>query len=85
MFWCSGAKKKRRRVVEAVRDFAMLPGPQRLWVRGWLKWPEITGRWPFSPGALVKLASLLSSLSWPTEVSDLGKGAISYVELLILH
>ena len=63
----------------------MLPGPQRHWVRGWVKWLEITGRWPFSPGALVKLASLLSSLSWPTEVADLGIGASPYGELLILH
>ena len=74
-------------VVDAARDFAMLPGAQRHWVRGWLKWPQITisgeniGRWPFSPDALVKLASFLICLSWPTEVTD----SISYVELLILY
>ena len=27
---CSGAEGKRRKVIEAARDFAMLPGPQRL-------------------------------------------------------
>ena len=40
--------------------------------------------WPFSPGALVKLAAFLSSLSWPCEVTDLGPGGVSYLELLIL-
>ena len=34
---------------------------------------------------LVKLASFLSSLTWPSEVVDLGAGGISYVELLILY
>ena len=34
---------------------------------------------------LVKLAAFLSSLSWPGEVSDLGPGGISYIELLILY
>ena len=34
---------------------------------------------------MAKLATFLSSLSWPSEVSDLGPGEISYVELLILY
>ena len=69
----------------------MLPGPQSLWVGGGFKWPDIhisgddVGRWPFSTGALVKLAAFLSSLSWPSEVTDLGPGGVSYVELLILY
>ena len=91
LVWCSGAKGKRRRVVEAVRDFAMLPGHQRLWVGGWQRWPVFTipgddvGRWPFSVGALVKVAAFFSNLSWPTEVSDLDKWGVSYVELVILY
>ena len=74
-----------------VRDYAMLPGPQRLWGGGWFRWPCVhiseddVSRWPFSPGCLVKLAAFLSSLTWPTEVVDLGAGGISYVELLILY
>ena len=32
------------------------------------------GRWPFSVGALVKLASFLSGLHLPTQVSDSGNG-----------
>ena len=41
MVWSSGGRPKRRRVVETVGDFAMLPGPQRLWVGDWFKWPDI--------------------------------------------
>ena len=80
LVWCSGAKGKGRRFLDAVRDFAMIPGPQRLWVGSWVRWPQIVvsgddvSRWPFSPGALVKLAAFLSSLSWPGEVTDLGPG-----------
>ena len=78
MVWSAGGKQKRSRPVEAVRDYAMLPGPQRLWVGGWFQWPGINiteddvARWPFSPGCLVKLAAFLSSLSWPAEVVDWG-------------
>ena len=91
LVWCSGAKGKRRRVIDGVRDFAMIPGPQRLWVGSWFRWPDIVisgddvGCWPFSVGALVNLAAFLSSLSWPSEVSDLGPGGVSYVELVILY
>ena len=91
MVWSAGGRHKRRRPVEAVRDYAMLPGPQRLWVGGWFQWPVIriteddVSRWPFSPGCLVKLAAFLSSLTWPSEVVDLGAGGVSYVELLILY
>ena len=91
MVWSAGGRRKRRRPVEAVRDCAMLPGPQRLWTGSWIRWPTIVisgddlERWPFSPCALVKLAAFLSSLSWPGEVSDLGPGGISSFELLILY
>ena len=70
MVWSAGGRRKRRRPVDAVRDSAMLPGPQRLWVGGWFRWPDIhitgddVGYWPFSTGSLVKLAAFLSSLSW---------------------
>ena len=78
-------------LLKRLEDYAMLPGPHRIWVGGWFQWPvvHITGddvaRWPFSPGCLVELAAFLSSLSWPSEVVDLGAGGISYVELLILY
>ena len=74
MVWSAGSRHKRRRRVDAVRNYAMLPGPQRLWSGGWFRWPDIQisnddiGRWPSSTGALVKLAAFLSSLHWPDEV-----------------
>ena len=76
--------------MEAVREFAMLPGPELLWVRSWQEGPTISVTaddvrcWPFSVGSLLKLAAFLSSLNWPSEVRDLG-GGISHVELLILY
>ena len=91
LVWSVGSRQKRRRPVEAMRDYAMLPGAQRLWVGGWICWPSIditvddVSRWPFSSSCLVKLAAFLSSLTWPTEVVDLGAGGVSYVELLILY
>ena len=91
MVWSAGGRQKRRRPVEAIRDYAMLPGPQRLWVGGWICWPNIditvddVSRWPFSSSSLVQLAAFLSSLTWPTEVVDLGAGGVSYVEFLILY
>ena len=89
--WSAGGKRKQKRPIEAVRDYAMLPGPRRLWTGSWIRWPEISiseddlANWPFSPGSLVQLAAFLSSLSWPGEVTDLGPGGISYIELLILY
>ena len=80
MVWSSEGRPKLRRAEEAVRDFAMLPGPQTLWTGSWFKWPDIfitaddVSRWPFSVGALVEVAAFLSSLSWKTEISDLGGG-----------
>ena len=35
LVWCSGAPAKQRRVVKAVPDFVVLPGPHRLWLGGW--------------------------------------------------
>ena len=45
-------------------------------------WPCIevrdvdVGFWPYSVGLLVKLCSFLSSLHWPSTVSDLGVGGV---------
>ena len=41
--------------------------------------------WPYTTSLLVKWASFLCSLHWPSEGLDLGVGGISYVELLILY
>ena len=69
MVWCAGSESKKRKSMEAVRDLAMIPGPVGLRAHGGFKWPHIdvtvvdVARWPFSTGALIKLAAFLSCLS----------------------
>ena len=52
--WSAAANPKRRKVEQAVRNFAWLPGPARLWVSDWYQVPVacIGGAdvavWPFS-------------------------------------
>ena len=76
--------------MKAVRDFAALPGPHVLWTGAWQSWlaTVVTAwdvrYWPFSVGAVVKPTSFLGRLHWPAEVSGLGNGGVSHVELLIL-
>ena len=82
---------KRRRLVHAVRDLALLPGPPGIWLGEWVAGPVVAvdaddvAQWPYTPGLLVKWVSFLSSLHWPASGGDLGVGGISYVELLILY
>ena len=91
LVWSAGALQKRRRLVVAVRDRAFLPGLPRIWHSVWFQVPatvicsDDVALWPYTPGLLVKWASFLCSLHWPTEDLDLGVGGISYVELLILY
>ena len=91
LVWCAGSLPKRRRIVQAVRDYAGLPGPGALWSGGWLGWPETSVTaddvrvWLFSFGSVVKLVAFLGSLHWPTGIADLGCGGITVIELLILH
>ena len=90
MVWSAGALPKRRRIVHAVRDLAMLPGPPARWLGDWVAGLAFTigaddvARWPYTPGLLVKRVSFLGSLHWPVGRMDLGVGGISYVELLTL-
>ena len=82
---------KRRRIVHAVRNLAMLFGPSALWLGEWVVGRAVAigaddvARWPYTPGLLVKWVSFLNSLHWPVGRVDLGVGGVSYVELLILH
>ena len=91
MVWSAGSLPKRRRIVHAVRNFAMLLGPPALWLGEWVAGPSVAldaddvAQWPCTPGLLVKWVSFLGSLHWPVHGEDLGVGCISYVELLILH
>ena len=89
--WSSGGLVKKRKNRVSAWEFAWVPGPVGLWRHGSVGWPSIevgeddVGFWPYSVGLLVKLCSFLSSLHWPSTVSDLGVGGVSFVELLILY
>ena len=56
MVWSAGSLPKRRRIVHAVRDLALLPGPPALWVAS----PSVAldaddvAQWPYTHGLLVK-------------------------------
>ena len=71
MVWSAGALPKRRRIVHAVRNLAMLPGPTALWLGEWVAGPTVTigaddvAHWPHTPGLLIKRVSFLGSLHWP--------------------
>ena len=60
MVWCAGALPRRRRLVHAVRDLAMLPGPPTIWTGDWVLCPiavvyaEDVAHWPYTPALLVK-------------------------------
>ena len=91
MVWSAGSLPKRRRLVHAVRDLALLPGPPAIWLGEWVASPFVVitaddvAQWPYTPGLLVKWVSFLGSLHWPAHGGDLGVGGVSYVELLILY
>ena len=90
MVWSASSLPRRRRLVHAVRNLAMLPGPPALWLGEWVAGPSVAldaddvAQWPYTPGLLVKWVSFLGSLHWPVQRRDLGVGRISNVELLIL-
>ena len=87
LVWSAGTLPKRRRLVHAVRDHALLPGAAGVWVT--LVASSITADdvriWPYSVGILVKWVAFLSSLHWPAARADLGVGGVSFVEMLILY
>ena len=91
MVWCAGALPERRRLVHAVRDLAILPGPPALWLGEWVTGPAViigvddVAQWPCTPDLLDKWVAFLGSLHGPAGGVDLGVGGISYVELLILY
>ena len=91
LVWSTGALRKKRRLVFAVRDRAFLPGPPGIWYSEWCQVPGVVvssadvDLWPYTPGLLIKWVSFLNTLHWPVGNLDLGVGGISYVELLILY
>ena len=91
LVWSAGSLPKRKRIVHAGRNLAMLPGPPALLLGDWVAGPCVAigaddiAQWPYTPGLLVKWVSFLGSLHWPVGSVDLGVGGFSYVELLILY
>ena len=94
MVWSAGSLPKRRRLVHAVRNLALLPGPPAIWLGDWVAGPFVAvcdddiAQRPYSPSLfffLIKWVSFLGSLHWPAHGGDLGVGGVSYVELLILY
>ena len=91
LIWSAGALPKRRRLVDAVRNHAMLPGLAAIWTSDWVSMPPVViaaddvSAWPYSVGILVELVAFLSTLHWPASGADLGVGGVSYVELLLLN
>ena len=91
LVWSAGSLPKRRRIVDVVRNVALLPCPLHLWDSDWVGVPPVVVSaedvclWQYSVGILVKLVTLLGTLHWPSAGTYLGPGGISYVELLILY
>ena len=86
----AGSLPKRRRDVDAVRDFAFLPGPVGIWGGDWVSF-AVSGItvddvrvWPYSVSLLVKVSAFLGTLHWPACAVDFGVGGVSFVEMLIL-
>ena len=78
LVWSAGAIPKRRRLVLAVRNDAMLPGPAVNWTSDWASMPRVViaaddvCAWPCSVGILFKCVAFLSTLHWLASGADLG-------------
>ena len=64
LVWSASALTKRRRLVHAVHDQAMLPGPPALWDSEWISVPasavsaDHIAHWPYTTGLLFKMGGL---------------------------
>ena len=91
LVWSAGALPKRRRLVHAVRDRAMLPGPPDIWDSEWISVlasaisADDIAQWPYTTGILVIWVAFLGSLHGPAGGRDLGVGGVSHVELLFFE
>ena len=88
LVWSAGALPKRRRLVHAVRDLAVLPGPPAIWNSGWFIvlasaiGAQDVADW-HSVSLVLKCVAFMGSLHWPVGGADLGVGGVSFVEMLI--
>ena len=68
LVWSALSLPKRRRIVDVVRNVALLAGPLHLWDSGWVRVPPVAISAedvclrPYSVGILVKLVTFLGSL-----------------------
>ena len=91
LVWSAGSLPKKRRDVDAVRNFAFLPGPVDIWSGDWVSSAvscitvEDVQVWPYSVSLLVKILAFMGTLHWPASSVEFGVGGISFVELLILY
>ena len=85
LVWSAGALPKRRRLVLAVRDRAMLPGPAFIWTSAWVILPPLLQMRMLGFG-LTQLASWLSgSLSWEPCIGRLIGQIFGLVVFLVLR
>ena len=74
LVWSAGALPQRRKLVHAVRNRAMLPGPAVIRTSDWLGLPpaviaaEDVGAWPYSAGLLIMCVAFLSTVRWRAAV-----------------
>ena len=91
LVWSAGSLPKRRDIVDAVRNFAFLPGPVGLWSGEWVSFGvsgitvEDVRVWPYTVSLLVKVSAFLGTLHWPAGAVEFGVGGVSFVEVLILY
>ena len=84
LVWSAGALPKRRRLVHAVRDRAMLPGLPGIWDSEWVNVlasvisADDVAHWPYTTCLLVTWVAFLGTLHWPAGGMDLGVFSMSY-------
>ena len=83
--WSAGHVPERGRVLQAVREFAWVPGHPGLWDAGAVSWldivitPDDVPFWHFSVCSLVKICVFLRALHSLATVDDLGVGGVSHI------
>ena len=71
--------------MQAVGNFAMLPGPDHSWGSQWVGVrPKVVDDaeiavWPYSVGMLVKIVAFLDTLRWPAHAGNFGVGGVCFV------
>ena len=90
LVWSAGSLPKRKGVVDAVRNFAFLPGPVGIWDGDWVSFgvsgitAEDVRVWPYSFSLLVKVSAFFGHFALGRLVLlNLVFGSVSFVDVLI--